>query len=52
MRILLVDDHAIVRTGLRNLLTSVSDNQISEAATDGTRCCGCGKIALTSCCSI
>ena len=33
MRILLVDDHAIVRTGLRNLLTSVSDNQISEAAT-------------------
>ena len=26
MRILLVDDHAIVRTGLRNLLTSVSDN--------------------------
>ena len=33
MRILLVDDHAIVRTGLRNLLTSVSDTQISEAAT-------------------
>jgi two-component system, NarL family, invasion response regulator UvrY len=33
MRILLVDDHAIVRTGLRDLLTSVSDNQISEAAT-------------------
>ena len=26
MKILLVDDHAIVRTGLRNLLTSVSDD--------------------------
>jgi DNA-binding NarL/FixJ family response regulator len=33
MRILLVDDHAIVRAGLRRLLTSVSDAQISEAAT-------------------
>jgi DNA-binding NarL/FixJ family response regulator len=33
MKILLVDDHAIVRAGLRNLLTSVSDTLISEAAT-------------------
>ena len=33
MKILLVDDHVIVRSGLRNLLTSVSDTQISEAAT-------------------
>ena len=41
MKILLVDDHEIVRSGLRNLLTSVSETQISEAATGGTRCCGC-----------
>ena len=33
MKVLLVDDHAVVRTGLRNLLTSVSDAEISEAAT-------------------
>jgi two-component system, NarL family, invasion response regulator UvrY len=33
MRILLVDDHAIVRSGLRNLLASVADTQISEATT-------------------
>jgi two-component system invasion response regulator UvrY len=33
MKVLLVDDHAIVRSGLRNLLTSVSNPQVSEAAT-------------------
>jgi two-component system invasion response regulator UvrY len=33
MKVLLVDDHAIVRTGLRNLLTSALEAQISEAAT-------------------
>jgi two-component system, NarL family, invasion response regulator UvrY len=33
MKILLVDDHAVVRSGLRNLLTSVSDARIVEAAT-------------------
>jgi two-component system invasion response regulator UvrY len=33
MRILLVDDHAIVRTGLRRLLAMVSDAEIFEAAT-------------------
>jgi two-component system, NarL family, invasion response regulator UvrY len=33
MKILLVDDHVIVRSGLRNLLTSVADTQIWEAAT-------------------
>src|SRR3984957_8005887 len=33
MKILLVDDHEIVRSGLRNLLTSVFDANISEAAT-------------------
>jgi two-component system, NarL family, invasion response regulator UvrY len=33
MKILLVDDHVIVRAGLRNLLTSVAGTQISEAAT-------------------
>jgi two-component system, NarL family, invasion response regulator UvrY len=32
MKILLVDDHAIVRAGLRNLLTAVSKSRISEAA--------------------
>lgn len=32
MNILLVDDHAIVRSGLRNLLASAFDTQISEAA--------------------
>ncbi len=32
MKILLVDDHEIVRSGLRNLLTSVADVRISEAA--------------------
>lgn len=31
MKILLVDDHVVVREGLRNLLTSVADSQISEA---------------------
>jgi DNA-binding NarL/FixJ family response regulator len=33
MKILLVDDHVIVRAGLRNLLTSVAGVRISEAAT-------------------
>jgi DNA-binding NarL/FixJ family response regulator len=33
MKILLVDDHVIVRTGLRNLLTSAMETQILEAAT-------------------
>jgi two-component system, NarL family, invasion response regulator UvrY len=33
MKVLLVDDHAIVRSGLRNLLMSVSNPQVSEAAT-------------------
>ena len=33
MRILLVDDHAIVRAGLRRLLAMVSDAEILEAAT-------------------
>src|SRR5277367_5502865 len=33
MKILLVDDHEIVRSGLRNLLTSALTAQISEAAT-------------------
>jgi two-component system invasion response regulator UvrY len=33
MKILLVDDHVVVRFGLRNLLTSVADTRISEAAT-------------------
>src|SRR6202050_2141464 len=33
MKILLVDDHAIVRSGLRNLLMSVANPQVSEAAT-------------------
>ena len=32
MKVLLVDDHEIVRSGLRNLLTSAVDVQISEAA--------------------
>jgi two-component system invasion response regulator UvrY len=32
MRVLLVDDHVIVRSGLRNLLGSVAGTQISEAA--------------------
>ena len=33
MKILVVDDHEIVRSGLRNLLTSALDAQITEAAT-------------------
>lgn len=33
MKILLVDDHLIVRSGLRKLLASVADARISEAAT-------------------
>jgi two-component system invasion response regulator UvrY len=33
MKILLVDDHVVVRSGLRNLLAAVSDAQVSEAAT-------------------
>jgi len=33
MKVLLVDDHAIVRSGLRNLLASALAAQISEAAT-------------------
>ena len=33
MKILLVDDHVIVRSGLRNLLTSVMSTEILEAAT-------------------
>jgi DNA-binding NarL/FixJ family response regulator len=33
MKILLVDDHAIVRAGLRRLLAMVSDAEIFEAAT-------------------
>jgi two-component system, NarL family, invasion response regulator UvrY len=33
MRILLVDDHTIVRSGLRNLLTAVVNARIIEAAT-------------------
>ena len=33
MKILLVDDHVIVRAGLRNLLMSVSGTHISEAGT-------------------
>src|SRR5580704_17827477 len=33
MKVLLVDDHAVVRSGLRNLLMSVADTRISEAAT-------------------
>jgi len=33
MKILLVDDHEIVRNGLRNLLMSVSGTRITEAAT-------------------
>jgi two-component system invasion response regulator UvrY len=33
MRILLVDDHVIVRAGLRNLLATLSGTEISEAAT-------------------
>jgi two-component system invasion response regulator UvrY len=32
MKVLLVDDHSVVRSGLRALLTSVADVQISEAA--------------------
>jgi two-component system, NarL family, invasion response regulator UvrY len=32
MKILLVDDHQLVRSGLRNLLTSVADTLIVEAA--------------------
>jgi DNA-binding NarL/FixJ family response regulator len=32
MKVLLVDDHVIVRSGLRNLLTSVADTEISEGA--------------------
>jgi len=33
MKILLVDDHVIVRSGLRNLLAAVSDAQVAEATT-------------------
>jgi two-component system, NarL family, invasion response regulator UvrY len=33
MRILLIDDHSIVRSGLRRLLSALPDVQISEAAT-------------------
>jgi len=33
VRILLIDDHAIVRTGLRKLLAMVSDAEVLEAAT-------------------
>ena len=33
MKILMVDDHAVVRSGLRNLLMSVAGAEISEAAT-------------------
>lgn len=32
MRVLLVDDHVIVRDGLRRLLTTIADCQIEEAA--------------------
>jgi DNA-binding NarL/FixJ family response regulator len=32
MRVLLVDDHVVVRTGLRSLLTSVATTEILEAA--------------------
>ncbi len=33
MKVLLVDDHAIVRSGLRRLLAMMSDAEITEAAT-------------------
>jgi DNA-binding NarL/FixJ family response regulator len=33
MKILLVDDHAVVRAGLRRMLAMVSDDEILEAAT-------------------
>ena len=33
MKILLVDDHAVVRAGLRRMLATVSDDEILEAAT-------------------
>jgi two-component system invasion response regulator UvrY len=32
MKVLLVDDHVIVRAGLRNLLATLADTEISEAA--------------------
>ena len=35
MKVLLVDDHAVVRSGVRNLLASVIDVEISEAGTGG-----------------
>ena len=33
MKILLVDDHAVVRAGLRRMLAMVSEAEILEAAT-------------------
>ena len=32
MKILLIDDHAIVRSGLRRLLSALGNPEISEAA--------------------
>ena len=37
IRVLIVDDHAIVRTGLRRLLESTEDMEVVAAAGDGYR---------------
>src|ERR1700743_2152959 len=48
MKILLVDDHAIVRSGLRRLLGMVADSDVSEAATgrEGLRLARAGRFDL------
>ena len=44
MKILLVDDHVIVRSGLRNLLTSaVGRADFGGGATAAMRCCACAQ---------
>lgn len=44
MNILLVDDHAIVRAGLRRLLAMVSDAKVSEAS-NGRECLAAARAA-------
>ncbi len=52
IRILIADDHAIVRAGLRQFIADQPDMEVTgEAATGSRRSSSCAARSSTSCCS-
>ena len=50
IRLLIADDHAVVRTGLQHLVGTFDDVELVGAASDGERPCSCATATARTWC--